>query len=142
MDNKKNFIGTWRLLEFYVEKVKGLRSYPFGRNLDGLLIYNNDGYMSVSITGENQPSKVKLDFKNTSAEEQALAVNHISYCGLFKVEEKIVTHHVKTCLFPQWKDTKLKRFYNFYQNKLTLTAEHLNLTPMNEVMVLVWVRQN
>lgn len=49
---------------------------------------------------------------------------------------------MKTCLFPQWKDTKLKRYYNFNQNKLTLTAEPLSLTLMNEVVVLVWVRQN
>lgn len=40
---------------------------------NGTLIYNNDGYMSVVITGENQPRKVIIDLKNSSDEAQALA---------------------------------------------------------------------
>ncbi|PGZ44913.1 hypothetical protein COE56_28540 [Bacillus anthracis] len=91
MDNKK----IHRCLEIsgiLCRESKGITilSFSFGRNLDGLLIYNNEGYMSVSITGENQPCKVILDFENTSTEEQALAVNHISYSELFKIEGEIV----------------------------------------------------
>ncbi|MCU4946842.1 lipocalin-like domain-containing protein [Bacillus cereus] len=142
MKQRTNFIGTWRLVEFYIRKGNNILSYPFGRKPNGILIYNKDGYMSAIITGENQPSEVTLDFKNTSIETQVLTVNHISYCGLFKVEEEIIIHHVQTTLFPQWKDTQLKRYYYFKgKDKLTLTTESLNINEMNEVVVLIWKRQ-
>ncbi|HDR7454965.1 lipocalin-like domain-containing protein [Bacillus cereus] len=126
MGQKEHFIGTWALVELYIMKVNGTHVHPFGKNPSGMLIYNNEGYMSTIITGENQPNNVPLDFKNTSAEEQALAVKHISYCGLFKVKKNIITHCVHITLFPQWKGTQLKRYYKFKgENNLILTTNLL-----------------
>ncbi|PGM88402.1 lipocalin-like domain-containing protein, partial [Bacillus thuringiensis] len=42
------------LVEFYIMKVKGEPVYPFGIKPNGMLIYNKDGNMSATITGENQ----------------------------------------------------------------------------------------
>lgn len=142
MGQKEQFIGTWRLTEFSIRKVNGANLYPFGKKPNGMLIYNKYGYMSVIITGEKQPNEVTLDFKNTSTEEQALAVQHISYCGLFEVQKKLIIHSVFTSIFPQWKDTQLKRYYHFEKNKLTLTTEPLNITEMDERVVLIWEREN
>ncbi|PEF27400.1 hypothetical protein COC60_30080 [Bacillus thuringiensis] len=142
MGQKENFIGTWILGEFYIMKFNGVHVYPFGIKPNGILMYNKDGYMSAIITGENQPNDVTLDFKNTSTEEQALAVKHISYSGEFKVKKKIITHYVHTTLFPKWKDTELKRYYYFRgKNKLTLTTESINIAAMDGIGVLNWERQ-
>lgn len=141
MKQRERFIGTWILVEFYIKKVNNTRIYPFGKKPNGILIYNNDGYMSAVITGENQPSEVILDFKNSSAEAQALAVNHISYCGSFEVKEEIIIHQVQASLFPQWKGSYLKRYYEFKEkNKLILKTNPLTLPKNNEVVVLVWQR--
>ncbi|MGK8429822.1 lipocalin-like domain-containing protein [Bacillus cereus] len=141
MKQRERFIGTWILVEFYIKKVNNTRIYPFGKKPNGILIYNNDGYMSAVITGENQPSEVILDFKNSSAEAQALAVNHISYCGSFEVKEEIIIHQVQASLFPQWKGSYLKRYYEFKEkNKLILKTDPLTLPKNNEVVVLVWQR--
>ncbi|HDR4441380.1 hypothetical protein BK720_08055 [Bacillus thuringiensis serovar brasilensis] len=59
-----------------------------------------DGYFSVIITGENQTNNVALSLKNTSTEEQALAIKHISYCGFFKVKKNVITHCLHTTVFP------------------------------------------
>ncbi|HDR4457502.1 MULTISPECIES: lipocalin-like domain-containing protein [Bacillus] len=142
MGQKEQFIGTWRLTDFFIKKINGAHLYPFGKKPNGMLIYNKYGYMSVIISGEKQPNEVNLDFKNTSAIEQALAIQHISYCGLFEVQEKQIIHSVFTSIFPQWKDTQLKRYYHFEKNKLTLTTEPLNITKMDESFVLIWEREN
>ncbi|MCI3150102.1 hypothetical protein C5137_28920 [Bacillus cereus] len=141
MKQRERFIGTWILVEFYIKKVNNTRIYPFGKKPNGILIYNNDGYMSAVITGENQPNEVILDFKNSSAEAQALAVNHISYGGSFEVKEEIIIHQVQASLFPQWKGSYLKRYYEFKEkNKLILKTDPLTLPQNNEVVVLVWQR--
>ncbi|KXH80324.1 MULTISPECIES: lipocalin-like domain-containing protein [Bacillus] len=142
MGQKEQFIGTWRLTEFFIRKVNGANLYPFGKKPSGMLIYNKDGYMSVIITGEKQLNEVTLNLKNTSTEEQALAIQHISYCGLFEVQKKLIIHSVFTSIFPQWKGIQLKRYYHFKKNKLTLTTEPLNITEMDERVVLIWEREN
>ncbi|WP_257144488.1 lipocalin-like domain-containing protein, partial [Bacillus thuringiensis] len=142
MGQKEHFIGTWMLVEFYIMKVKGEPVYPFGIKPNGMLIYNKDGNMSATITGENQPSNVSIDFRNTSAEEQALAFQHISYCGLFKVKRNIITHYVHITLFPQWKDTQLERYYRFKEkNKLILTTKPIKMAAMDGIGVLIWEKQ-
>ena len=41
-EHQQKFIGTWKLLEWSVEKLEGDKKYPFSGNVAGYLIYHPD----------------------------------------------------------------------------------------------------
>ena len=117
------FVGTWRLLSYEVRRADGEIVYPWGQDPIGLLIYSEDGYMSVAMMSANRTRFVTNDVKRSTIEEKAAAVNtYISYGGRYDIQGDTVIHHVEVCLFPNWVGNDQKRTYKFDDNKLTLST--------------------
>src|SRR3712207_564830 len=90
-------IGTWRLLSWENRSVEdGQISYPLGKDAEGYIMYNQDGYMSVAIMSPYRPKFAGGDLLSGTPEEEARAEEtYVSYCGRYDLREGTVIHHVE-----------------------------------------------
>lgn len=126
-------IGAWDLLEYRMCSPNGTYTFPFGEQAKGLMLFQFDGYMSIVISGIQQPN-MSIDFTNNWPVKHLLKINHISYIGNKSI------HHVQTTLLSKWKKQQLMRFFNIKANTLLLTTSLTNINSNNqtEKFILVW----
>jgi Lipocalin-like domain len=121
-------VGVWRLLSWENTSADGAISYPLGREAVGLLIYTDDGYMSVTIMRVNREPFASGDLLAGSLEEKARAAEgYVSYCGRYEFGGDWVTHHVELSLFPNWSGVEQDRTVEVTRNRLTLRTRPLLL---------------
>lgn len=138
-----DFLGQWRLLEFYFQSADNSKYYPFGKNTQGLLIYT-ENKVSAQLGNIEINNFLSDDFRIGSSEEIINRFNNfISYFGTYKinVNENCITHIIEQSLFPNWINQKVKRYYEFTDNFLILRA-----TPIlhnNQLInpTLTWERE-
>ncbi len=95
-----SIIGTWKLLSYQLRK-KGNISFPLGENVRGLLIYQENGYMSGIISGENRPDVTSPASMGISEKERLeISKNFIAYSGKFFVEGNKIVHSVEVSFVP------------------------------------------
>ncbi|MED2754597.1 lipocalin-like domain-containing protein [Bacillus thuringiensis] len=147
MQLKEQFIGVWKLKNLYIQNDNGVKFYPLGEDVNGLIMYNVDNYMNVIITQGNLPlEQLPVDVFNKLSDEDKifLNLNHIAYSGTFKVDvqKKAVIHNVQVIPMKNATDIQFTRFYHFRENELILTTlpMELNNTPQSNTPILVWKR--
>lgn len=112
---KKNIVGTWRLSNFEQIDIKTKqKSYPFGDNPVGLLIYTSDGTMSVNIMTSNRKNFIDNDIM-TGIDSEIISAykTYTSYSGKYVVEENKITHKIIVALFPNNIGTEQIRYFEF-----------------------------
>jgi hypothetical protein len=129
MENKNPFIGTWKLISWENTNADGTVTYPYGKNPVGYILYTEDGYMAAEIMNPNRRQS-DPDFPLEPAFAQTLNNNdrlmayetYLSYCGSYSysLEERTITHHVKTGLIPSWSGKDQFRQFEFKDGKLIL----------------------
>ena len=103
----KQISGTWVLEAFQIEDLSGTIS-DWGKNSHGLLIYTDDGHMSVSINSDK--SENILD-------------SILFYAGTFCVEGSTVKHQVTEASQPARIGQELIRYMAFKKDQLILTTQ-------------------
>lgn len=119
------FVGTWKFASLVATSTEGDAFYPYGENLYGKLMYDDKGHMSVLLMRPNRAKFASGDIYNGTPEEIKMAFeNFDAYCGTYKIntEKKTITHYIEGCRFPSWEGTEQVRYYEFSNNKLTLSA--------------------
>ncbi|MGO9021709.1 MAG: lipocalin-like domain-containing protein [Syntrophobacteraceae bacterium] len=136
------FIGTWRLVSFELRSENGQVSYPFGQDVDGYIIYSQDGYMSVAFMKAGRSNFTsRYLFADGSMEEKALAVDtYMSYCGKYEVCGDKVIHHIEVSLFPNWTGKDQQRFYRFDGDRLILSSPPVLREGIEQTAHLTWKR--
>jgi len=133
--------GTWRLVSWENRGEDGSISYPMGRDVQGYIMYNPDGYMSVVITQYGRPTFKSADIGGGSDEALArAAATCISYCGRYEVEPGRVVHHVEIALFPNWAGTTQERFLEMEGDMLTLSTGPILYAGQEIRAYLIWQR--
>ncbi|HJO92240.1 MAG TPA: lipocalin-like domain-containing protein [Victivallales bacterium] len=118
--DRKIILGAWRLSEWYMEDKSGDVYHPFGKEVDGFIMYTSDYYMSANI--------VALSRKNCISEGVGLESLHqgkgsyLSYSGSYTLYKDRVIHHVKVSLIPEWINNDQERFYKIQDNKLIINS--------------------
>jgi hypothetical protein len=140
---RQEFVGSWRLKSLEVRLSDGQVIYPFGQDAGGVITYNQDGRMSVSVWKANrQPFAINDQAKGTPEENAAAVASYVTYLGTFDVDRsaRTVTHHIEQSLFPNWNGTDGVRAYRFtdHGNVLELTAQPFGGQTL--VSALVWER--
>lgn len=135
-------VGTWKLvlLEF---RSDGQVVYPVGRDATGLLMYAGSGWMSQQLMRPGRPEFAAGDQLRGSSEEIKTALEgYLAYGGTYTVEEahETVTHHVTTCLFPNWIGTDQKRFYKLSGNRLIISTPTILVAGHLMDAMLIWER--
>ena len=101
---RDRLLGAWRLAEFTVTAEDGTVTYPMGEDVEGLIIYTPDGYMSAQLMEPGRPAYASGEFTHgTEEEEAAAAAGYLAYSGPFYVNEETATlkHHMSVSLFPK-----------------------------------------
>jgi hypothetical protein len=114
---RKPFVGTWRLVSIEGGATPGNR----GSKPTGLIIYDDQGYMSVQIV----PDRPRPKWTGTPTPEQALEAirGYTAYFGTYTIDEKAgtVTHHRQGMLDGGVVD---------FVRKFELKGDRVTLTPV------------
>ena len=102
-------VGTWRLAGC-VRRSGGRTEHPFGEQPVGLLLYTQDGRMSVHLAfGDREPLS-SLDLAELPEAEAALAFRtYLGYGGRYRIRGDTVVHSVEVSSIPDWVGTGLVR---------------------------------
>lgn len=120
---KQKLIGTWQLVYSVETDAAGHKTYPFGQDAIGYLVYDAEGKMTVQISRKERAKFASTAFKKASdAEARQLPQDYLAYFGTYTIDtvHKVVSHHVEGALFPNYIGRDLPRGYTFYDNKLSL----------------------
>jgi hypothetical protein len=118
--------GAWQLISFSIDRSDtGLK--PWGENISGLLIYLQNGYMSVSIN---------KTVATTGNPEKDILDSILFYSGRYQVAGDLITHQVTNASNPNRIGKEMVRFATFSGDDLILT------TPKESygIATLVWRR--
>ena len=88
-EKKNPFVGTWKLISFETRRSDGAVMYPFGKDLQGLIMYDAKGYWSCHIMGINRPAFASGQMaKGTPEEIKAAFEASLCYWGTYDIDEK------------------------------------------------------
>ncbi len=121
------FVGTWELLSVERVDAEGTWSPSIGQlaNSIGVLMYDESGHMSVHIMNLDRAPVSSNGFAGLSGDElRDLFRGYVAYFGTYDVNESesYVIHHRKGHLYPNQVGVDAKRFFEFSDDKLTLTV--------------------
>jgi hypothetical protein len=140
---RAQLVGHWTLLSLEVVSGEAIQ-YPLGRDVSGLIMYDEAGNMAVQIMQANRPHFSSGDqASGTPAELAAAVTGYIAYFGTYSVDEgaRIVTHHLTGSLFPNWVGTEQRRQVALVGDELTLSSQPIVFQGKTRVFRLVWKRQ-
>jgi hypothetical protein len=142
-DKNNPFVGTWKLISFETRRSDGAVMYPFGKDLQGLIMYDTKGYWSCHIMGNNRPAFASGQMaKGTPEEIKAAFEGSLCYWGTYDIDEKekILKLHIIDSLYPNWRGADQKRFYEFSGNRYSIKTPPMRAGEVEIVSVLVWER--
>jgi hypothetical protein len=135
-------IGIWNLISITTEADDGTISYPYGKDVGGLLMIDARGYFSVHVMNMKRPSfKIPDPRAGTSEEIKTAFENYIGYYGTFDLDEtnRKLTFHVKGAWLPNWIGDQI-RYYRFEGNRMTITTAPVLFDGKNRVGKLIFER--
>lgn len=118
-------MGTWQLENFTLIDDGGHESEPWLEGSTGILMYNEDGYMSAAIS---------------IIDDKSREPKHLSYCGPFEIGEDRVIHHVRISSNPQLVGHSQIRLVDFNRNTLTLSSSPSIYGGEKSKALLSWTR--
>lgn len=138
---RDNFLGAWRLLSYESHDAAGNTTYPFGRNINGLLMYDRSGMMSVQIIRGDRPDFPTEDMFGADADVLKTAFEGLNtYFGTFEIDSSrsIVTHRLQGASMPNRTGSQQVREYEFYDNRLSLKTPSRLMDGKMLTGLLVW----
>jgi len=142
-DIKTTIEGGWKLVQWSIEYPDGDRTFPFGKDAIGFIVYAADGNMSVTISKKHRQ---KLNVANprhvATSTKGDLYDSFFHYCGSWKIIDGSVHHSLMLALNPNMKDTIQVRAIDFldHNNTLVLSAKE-DTADKQRTHKLTWRRE-
>ena len=136
-----NFLGAWRLISYESLDAAGNTTYPFGRHVNGLLMYDGSGMMSVQIIRGDRPDFPTEDMFRADPDMLKAAFEGLNtYFGTFEIDasRNIVTHHLQGASLPNRTGSQQIREYEFCGNRLSLRTPSRLMDGKMLTGLLVW----
>lgn len=132
------FKGAYKLIEKHSIRTDGTKVFPWGENVNGLLIYT-DTHVSAQLGVTDRNKLSTYNFREAKEDEALYAfITYIAYFGEYQVRDGYVIHKIKQSLFPNWIGQNVKRYYKFDDDLLYLEAKEVAETTGLEKTVLIW----
>ena len=133
-------VGTWKLKSLTFMDEGRIVSHPFGRSVNGLVIYQETGYMSGIISGEGRPEVTSTATKGISdAERLAISKNFIAYAGEYRIEGDIIYHKVMSSFLPNLMNEESHNSkFEMKENTLITTSMQQNNPDSNLALQVIW----
>ena len=132
---KQTIVGAWRLDSIDYSGPHGALADPvFGPNPQGILIYEQSGWMSVQIVTPDRPVMTRPATRTSgvvTADDAKLAAGafdtYYAYFGTwdYNADTSVITHHLKSSLLPY--ETGLD-----YRREVTFDGAHLKLIARSQ----------
>lgn len=138
-------LGAWRLKSIDLKHPGGEVTHPYGNTPEGILMYQDNGYMSVHISDPQRPRFAKGDFLQGSHEELKRAFEgYLGYFGSYEYhpDKGYVIHYPMQSLFPDWTGSKHVRYTEIEDNTLVITTPPILFGGEECVMVLTWEKSS
>ncbi len=142
VQENSSVIGILNLISIITGTDDGTISYPYGKDVGGMLMIDARGYFSVHVMNMKRPSfKIPDPRAGTSEEIKTAFENYIGYYGTFDQDEinRKLTFHVKGSWLPNWIGDQI-RYYKFEGNRMTITTAPVLFEGKNRVGKLVFER--
>jgi hypothetical protein len=146
---KQAIVGVWRLVSIDYSGRNGALADPvFGPNPQGIIIYEQSGWMSVQIVTANRPVMISPATRTSgvvTAEDAKLAARafdtYYAYFGTwdYNADTAVITHHLKSSLLPYETGLDYRREVMFDGVHLTLIARFQERGEERQ-RTLVWTR--
>jgi len=145
---RSSIVGTWKLISYRAYTANNPEEfiYPLGEDVQGLLVYSNDGYMSSHIQQPGQKNFESKDLNGGTETELADAARrHFGYTGEFYVDESgaepILKHHMSISTFPNWTGQTQRRVAKLKGDELILSPERpIEIFGEMRHSLLIWRR--
>lgn len=137
-------IGTWALVAVENTLPDGSKTFPYGENPKGMLVFDEDGNYAIQILKTDRP-KVQANDKNkaTPEERAALVEGNNSHFGRYSLDKEkgIIRFQVDHAFYPNWEGTTQERSYSLNGDELKYIVT--NTTNGGAVTALVvWKRKS
>lgn len=134
-----SLIGSWELQEWKGIRPDGSILYPYGTDARGLLIYTQEGSMSMALSKSDRPELGTDDYSLVADSVIRLAYTHFfSYSGGFQVDSNQVTHLIEHCKQPDWVGRELVRAFDISGDTLTIRSPEV----IGADHILTWLRKD
>lgn len=145
----KEFVGTWRLLDYTFFHDDGRAEKPWGADVIGYLLYSAEGYMSGNLSPARRTWRSRLrrltaevpgvtEKSEAKLPSRGIPRDYIAYSGRYSVDGDTVIHHVEVSLFPNWIGLAEVRRYEFEDDRLILKTLPLRKGRSTIVAQLTW----
>ena len=137
--------GTWHLKAIYFENNSGIRSFHFGEDALGRLIYTPDGFVNAFLMQRDRPafSEGKID-EGTADQIRAAFQSFDAYSGRYTLDVTAgtVIHHVDMSRSPTWIGLDLVRHFRLADKTLSIYTDKFYSDAQGEdiVVFVEWER--
>lgn len=143
-NNPNGFIGSWSLVSITNFHQDGTKVQPYGKNPEGLLIFDKDGNYAIQILKENRPLIISGN-KNTSTPEENAAIvkGFNAHYGKYLVDtkKKIITFEILHASFPNWEHKVQRRSYNYNSDVIKYIVTNTTQGGDSVLAEVVWKRK-
>ena len=139
------FPGMWKLISSEMRTSTGDVFYPLGQDSTGTLMLDSAGHLSAHLMRLSRPEFVSGDILRGTGEEIKTAYQgYVAFWGNYKVDDtkREMTYVVECSLFPNWIGHENLRFFEFSDDRLTLTLRTPPFLAAGKEIVgmLIWQR--
>jgi len=138
-------IGIWKLISLESQADDGTLTYPFGKDVAGLAMFDARGYFSAQAMNMKRPPFKISDPRGGTPKEVKMAFeDYIGYYGTFDLDETkgVIIFHVKGAWLPNWIGGDQIRYYILNENRMTISTAPMLFGGKKRVGKLIWERVN
>jgi hypothetical protein len=120
-----SLLGAWALLSAETVRGDGQVAPAFGDRVNGLLIYDRSGEMSLQIAGDRPGVGGVEAYQSLSPQDRLVFLDsYYAYFGTFEVDEAahVVIHRVRASLRPNETGASYRRQFGIEGERLTLAT--------------------
>jgi hypothetical protein len=140
---QKQLIGTWTLISVANIYPDSSRVYPYGKDPQGLLMFDEKGNYAIQILKAVRP-KVESGDKNkcTQEESTALVQGSNSHFGKYEVNEQrgTIRFIIEHAFYPNWEGTEQERFYTYTGNEIKYVVTSTTQGGQKVIAEVAWRR--
>lgn len=133
-------LGSWKLISWVYETKDGKEVNFYGNSPQGLLMYQDSGYMSVQIFKENRVPFKNVGFNIGTEKEKANSFSSFAaYYGKYnEVKPGVFEHAVEGSLLPNWLGTTETRYAKIEDDILVLSTPPMDTDEGEKVFKVTW----
>ncbi len=142
---KQHLVSAWTLVDVYFEWQGVRRTQPYGPDVKGRLVLDQNGLFSFQVIGANRPKFASSNRREGTPEENATVVRMTeSFFGTYSVDEadQTITLRLEHAMFPNWDGSDRKHKVVFKGAEMLTTGP---LTPSTTGFYIpnqLWKRTN